>query len=180
MTLLENLTQIVAIDQPESDMVEQLIAAITDSGYTIVEIPEKPWGATIRMHPDDADRFIAEFFPGVSPAELRLGNPDLEVSPKFMLWRPGARISWQYHQRRAESWRFVTAGGYIQSDSDEQGDVIPAHAGDMVSFGLGTRHRGVANPVAYTLVAEVWQHADPERPSDEDDIVRLHDEYARI
>jgi hypothetical protein len=29
------------------------------------------------------------------------------------------------------------------------------------------------------LVAEIWQHTDPGNPSNEDDIVRLADDYSR-
>jgi hypothetical protein len=29
------------------------------------------------------------------------------------------------------------------------------------------------------LVAEIWQHTDPENPSDEDDIVRVSDDFGR-
>jgi hypothetical protein len=29
------------------------------------------------------------------------------------------------------------------------------------------------------VVAEFWQHTDPDYPSDEDDIVRVQDDYSR-
>jgi hypothetical protein len=29
------------------------------------------------------------------------------------------------------------------------------------------------------IVAEIWQHTDESNPSDEDDIVRLQDDYSR-
>jgi hypothetical protein len=29
------------------------------------------------------------------------------------------------------------------------------------------------------MVAEIWQHTDPNHPSDEDDIVRLQDDFGR-
>jgi hypothetical protein len=42
----------------------------------------------------------------------------------------------------------------------------------------GERHRliGLEN---WGVVAEFWQHTDPEHPSDEDDIVRVQDDYKR-
>jgi hypothetical protein len=29
------------------------------------------------------------------------------------------------------------------------------------------------------LVAEIWQHTDPDHPSNEDDIVRVQDDFGR-
>jgi mannose-6-phosphate isomerase len=29
------------------------------------------------------------------------------------------------------------------------------------------------------MIAEIWQHTDPENPSDENDIVRLQDDFGR-
>ena len=33
--------------------------------------------------------------------------------------------------------------------------------------------------VPFAVVAEIWQHTDPEHPSDEDDIIRLQDDFGR-
>ena len=43
---------------------------------------------------------------------------------------------------------------------------------------MGERHRlvGLEN---WGVVAEFWQHTDPDHPSDEDDIVRVQDDYKR-
>ena len=29
------------------------------------------------------------------------------------------------------------------------------------------------------IIAEIWQHTDPEKPSDEEDIVRVQDDFGR-
>ena len=80
--------------------------AIEDLGYTVVDKDEeKPWGAYYRLDSNEADRFISEFFPGLSGTEARLGRDGLELSPKFLLVAPAQRLSWQLHKRRAERWR---------------------------------------------------------------------------
>lgn len=45
-------------------------------------------------------------------------------------------------------------------------------------FEAGERHRlvGLDN---WGVVAEIWQHTDPNEPSKEEDIVRLSDNYGR-
>jgi mannose-6-phosphate isomerase-like protein (cupin superfamily) len=155
---------------------------VIELGYTIVEEDiNKPWGAYYRMSGDEAGRFIEEFFPGLSITEAKLGRDDMELSPKFLLVAPGHRLSWQYHDRRAERWRFLTDGSYHRSHSDEQGGLISAKAGEVVQFDAGERHRLCANidGNSYTLVAEIWQHTVAGQPSDESDIVRLQDDYKR-
>ena len=42
----------------------------------------------------------------------------------------------------------------------------------------GERHRLIGLE-GWGIVAEIWQHTDPENPSDEDDIVRLQDDFGR-
>jgi len=50
----------------------------------------------------------------------------------------------------------------------------------VVQFEKGERHRLAAtNDTDYTVVAEIWQHSDKDHLSDEDDIVRLADDYQR-
>ena len=156
---------------------------IIDHGYLIVEEDlTKPWGAYYRMASDDAERFVEEFFPDLSMTEARLGRSDVELSPKFLLVAPGHRLSWQYHDRRAERWRFLTPGGYYRSHDDDMPDIlIHGKAGEVVQFDAGERHRLTSQPHSknYTLVAEIWQHTDAKKLSDEDDIVRLKDDYKR-
>lgn len=149
--------------------------------YTIVEADEaRPWGAFYRMADDQAERFIGEFFPGLSMRDAQLGKDELQLSPKILIVSPGQRLSWQYHHRRAERWRFLTPGAYYRSDDDEPGDKIIAEVGTSVQFGCGERHRLSAKDAkGYVLVAEIWQHTDPDNPSSEDDIVRLADDYKR-
>ena len=136
-------------------------------------------GAYIRIAGDDADRFVKEFFTDLTPEEARLGMEGAELSPKLLIVAPSQRLSWQYHNRRAERWMFLTPGAYNRSSTDNEGEVVLANIGDVVQFNRSERHRLVGMDDEYTVVAEIWQHADPSAPSDEDDIVRLADDYKR-
>jgi len=101
------------------------------------------------------------------------------LSPKILLVSPDQRLSWQYHNRRSERWDFLTKGLYSRSMTDEEGKAILAYTGDMVQFATRERHRLIGNNDTYVIVAEIWQHTNPEHISDEDDIVRLQDDYNR-
>lgn len=169
--------------QPESDSKElnqQIEQILRDTGYGVfVADHERPWGGFNRLPDESANRFIAEFFPDIDPLAARLGNKDVPLSPKILLVAPGARLSWQYHERRAERWVFLTDGAYYKSSNDEQGELHQALAGDVVQFAQGERHRLVGAEGHYTLVAEIWQHTDATRPSEEEDIIRVADDYRR-
>lgn len=161
-------------------VVSELEELIATNGYTVVEKNDtKPWGAYLRLASQDADRFVEDFFPGLDPTDARLGIEGAELSPKFLVVTPSQRLSWQYHDRRAERWSFLTDGAYRKSASDEESERITATAGEVVQFETGERHRLEGMPDALVLVAEIWQHVDPENPSNEDDIVRLSDDYQR-
>lgn len=179
--LFTRLSSIDLANQTDKhELVETVVNDAKSEGYEVVEINEtKPWGAYIRFSGDDADRFVETFFPDLSPEEARLGIADAELSPKILIVSPKQRLSWQFHDRRAERWHFLTSGAYYKSVHDEQGDLQYAATGTIVQFQKGERHRLVGLDNGFTMVAEIWQHTDAEYPSDEDDIVRLEDDYSR-
>ena len=161
-------------------VVTDIATALQSAGYDIVDQNgDKPWGAYFRVDGSQAADFITEFFPGLTLAEAQLGIQDAELSPKILLVEPNQRLSWQYHDRRAERWMFLTEGAYEKSLTDEESEPVVAHPGDVVQFGRSERHRLIGAAAAYTVVAEIWQHSDPNHLSDEDDIVRLADDYRR-
>ena len=52
---------------------------------------------------------------------LRIGG---KLSPKISIVKPNARLSWQYHNRRAEIWQvYKGTAGIIRSDSDEENEM---------------------------------------------------------
>lgn len=178
MQLQQKLSK-VETNQDKAGFIKAIVHEIEQAGYSIVELnTEKPWGGYLRIDNIQADAFMEEFFPGVSSEDARLGM-DIELSPKILIVSPGQRLSWQYHHRRAERWIFLTKGSYNKSKTDEEGQPVLVEAGHVVQFETGERHRLNGVPDIYGLVAEIWQHTDPNNPSDEDDIVRLADDYSR-
>ena len=95
-----------------------------------------------------------------------------------MIAKPGARLSWQYHHRRAEI-RQVYKGkvGIIRSDDDTEGELVRYRERDQVRLAQGERHRLIWLE-DYGIVAEIWQHTGLV-PSDEEDSVRVQDDFSR-
>ena len=80
-------------------------------------------------------------------------------------------MSWQYHNRRAEIWQvYKGTAGIIRSDSDEGNEMKVYNEGDqLVLIGLNKT----------SVVAEIWQHSDANNPSDEEDIIRVQDDFGK-
>jgi len=136
----------------------------------------RPWGGYFVINPDYLDSFIEHFFADASKSQLDINLP---LSPKILMVKPHQRLSWQYHHRRSEIWT-VSEGevGVITSETDKPGELRVLTKGDLIQLGQGERHRLVGLD-QWAVVAEIWQHTDPENPSDEEDIVRLQDDYGR-
>lgn len=177
--LLHTITELETADRDKQELVNSIVESTKDAGYEIVEVDaSRPWGAFIKIDNAQADRFVEEFFPGLTPEEARLGVEGAELSPKFLIFAPNQRLSWQYHHNRAERWKFLTKGHYTRSMDDVETEPKVAEPGEEVQFARGERHRGGAFD-NYTLVAEIWQHVNPDQLSNEDDIVRVSDDYRR-
>ncbi len=137
---------------------------------------ERPWGGFFVLDERQAAQFIAEFFPHLSLEDFEEGQ---KLSPKILVVAPDQRLSWQYHHRRAELWKLIGGvAGVVISDTDEQTELQTLAIGDLVNLKCGERHRLVGTD-GYGVVAEIWQHTNPTNPSDEDDIVRVQDDFGR-
>ena len=100
------------------------------------------------------------------------------MSPKILIVKPNARLSWQYHHRRAAIWQVYKGEvGIIRSNNDTEGVLKRFTQGDQVKLSQGERHRLVGLQ-DYGVVAEIWQHTEA-LPSDENDIVRVQDDFKR-
>ena len=136
----------------------------------------RPWGGFFVLDESQAQRFADIYFEGMDVEALRIGG---KLSPKILLVKPEARLSWQYHHRRAETWRVIEGPvGIVRSATDEEGELVSFEAGETVVLLQGERHRLIGLE-HWGVVAEFWQHTDPDHPSDEDDIIRVQDDYAR-
>ena len=52
------------------------------------------------------------------------------------------------------------------------------YEGDQIILQQGERHRLIGLD-DYSVVAEIWQHTDINHPSDEEDIIRVQDDFGR-
>ncbi|MER2997913.1 phosphoheptose isomerase [Pontibacter populi] len=150
---------------------------LKDKGFTIdKEDQTRPWGGFFVIDESQAQRFADTYFDGMSVDDLKISG---KLSPKILVVAPDKRLSWQYHHRRAEIWK-VTQGtvGVVTSDTDEEGERKVLNAGDLIKLQKGERHRlvGLSD---WGVLAEIWQHTDASNPSDEDDIVRVQDDFGR-
>ena len=58
------------------------------------------------------------------------------------------------------------------------GEVFAVKDGTEIKLKQGERHRLIGLD-QYCLVAEIWQHTDKNNPSNEEDIVRVQDDFGR-
>lgn len=156
---------------------ESIKNRLVQRGFNIASYDlERPWGGFFVINEDQAQLFADEFFQEMKVDALRIAG---KLSPKILVVKPGARLSWQYHHRRAETWRVIEGPvGIIRSFSDEEGEPASFESGETVVLTQGERHRLIGLD-QWGVVAEFWQHTDPNYPSNEADIVRVQDDYAR-
>ncbi len=160
----------------KQEVFEQVEAFISSLVRIDSKDDQRPWGGFLVINEDDAEKFISEFFPELTREELSISG---KLSPKILLVEPNRKLSWQYHHRRAEIWKLIGGtAGVVRSDDDTEKELIVLHPGDIIELQQGERHRliGLDN---WGIVAEIWRHTDAENPSDEDDIVRVQDDFGR-
>ena len=136
----------------------------------------RPWGGFWVIDNNHSQQFINEYFPNLRQDDLQKGAM---ISPKILAVSPNSRLSWQYHHRRSEIWQVVSGEvGVIISDSDDETTMKVYQSGELIYINQGERHRLIGLNEA-GIVAEIWVHKDCNNPSDEDDIVRLQDDFER-
>ena len=136
----------------------------------------RPWGGFFVIAEEQVQEFSNQYFDGLDVATLKRGGA---LSPKILVVAPEKRLSWQYHHRRAEIWRvFQGQVGVKRSTNDIEGELEILNVGDMINLPQGVRHRLIGLK-DYAVIAEVWQNTDANHPSDEDDIVRVQDDFGR-
>ena len=136
----------------------------------------RPWGGFFVIEEKDAQKFADTYFNNLDVQSLKISG---KLSPKILLVKPESRLSWQYHHRRAETWRIVKGEvGIVRSFNDTESAVVNYKEGDLITLQKEERHRLVGLK-DWAIIAEFWQHTDPSNPSNEDDIVRVQDDYSR-
>ena len=150
---------------------------IIEKGFQIISKDfERPWGGFLVIDESQAQDFANTFFDGINVETLKIGG---KLSPKILIVSPNSKLSWQYHHRRAEIWRvFKGKVGISRSFDNIEKPVKILNEKDQIKLKKGERHRLIGLD-DFAVVSEIWQHIDPYYPSDEDDIVRLSDDYGR-
>ena len=136
----------------------------------------RPWGGFFVIEENEAEKFINLYFPNLTKEALDISG---KLSPKILVIAPEKRLSWQYHHRRAEIWKLIGGtAAVVTSDTDIEKETQYLKIDDVIHLKQDERHRliGLEN---WGVVAEIWQHTDVENPSDEDDIVRVQDDFGR-
>ena len=141
----------------------------------ILEDQSRPWGGFFVLDENQKTAFIELFFEHLPKSFGR----NHKLSPKILIIAPQKRISWQYHFRRAEIWKLISGqAGVVLSDTDQEGELEELAVGQILELAQGKRHRLVGLE-GYGIVAEIWQHTNSNAPSDENDIVRIQDDFGR-
>ena len=150
---------------------------LLECGYKISAFDNKrPWGGFFVIDERQSQKFSNQFFDGIKIDNFRIAG---KLSPKILTIKPKTRLSWQYHFRREEIWKpFFGNIGVIKSMSNTQGELLILNQSDQIKIDKKERHRivGLDN---YAVVSEIWQHTDKTNPSNENDIVRLEDDFGR-
>ena len=137
---------------------------------------DRPWGGFFVISEDNAQVFSNIYFNGLNTEELKVSG---KLSPKILIISPNKRLSWQYHHRRSEIWKVVSGEIKVvtsQDDIERKEEILKE--GDEIRLSKGERHR-IIGMDEYAVVAEIWIHTDKDNPSDENDIVRVQDDFDR-
>ncbi|GAA3922895.1 phosphoheptose isomerase [Hymenobacter algoricola] len=161
----------------KQQLFQQTERQLRQRGFGIVRQDQaRPWGGFFVLDEAQAQDFADTYFDGLPVEQLRIAG---QLSPKILLVAPHQRLSWQYHHRRAEIWKVVHGPvGVVTSPTDTEGELKTYLPGQLIVLRQGERHRLVGLD-GWGTIAEIWQHTDAERPSDEDDIVRVQDDFGR-
>jgi mannose-6-phosphate isomerase-like protein (cupin superfamily) len=169
--------ELILPPHPDKNKVfEEVKAFLEINGFSIVSTDQsRPWGGFYVIDESQSGKFIDYFFRNVPEAAQQHGK----ISPKILVVENGKRLSWQYHHRRAEVWKVIAGEvGVVISDSDEETAVQIKKVGDVIILKKSQRHRLIGIN-EWGIIAEIWQHTEIHNPSDEEDIVRVQDDFGR-
>ena len=137
---------------------------------------ERPWGGFFVISEDNAQEFSNIYFNGLNTEELKISG---KLSPKILIIAPNKRLSWQYHNRRSEIWKVINGEiKVVTSHDDVERKEKILKEGEEIRLYKGERHR-IIGMDEYAVVGEIWIHTDKVNPSDENDIVRIQDDFDR-
>ncbi len=163
--------------QRKQAIFEKAEQQLKEQGFSIDKQDQtRPWGGFFVLSEDQAQEFADTYFDGLPIDTLKISG---RLSPKLLIVAPEKRLSWQYHHRRAEIWKVVQGTvGVVRSETDQEGALETFDPGALITLKQGERHRLVGLS-SWGILAEIWQHTDIDNPSDEEDIVRVQDDFGR-
>jgi len=161
----------------KTDVLGTVEKYLNELGFKIVSKDFlRPWGGFFVLDESQAEKFGSHYFPGIEVKSLKIGG---KLSPKILMVEANKRLSWQYHHRRAEIWKLAAGtAGVVTSNTDQLGPLRKLEVNEVIRLNQGQRHRLVGLD-GWGMVAEIWQHTDASNPSDEEDIVRVQDDFGR-
>ena len=156
---------------------QKTLKEIESKGFKVVGKDfERPWGGFLVIEEKQAQDFSNSFFNGIDVSKLKISR---KLSPKILMVKSKSRLSWQYHLRREEIWSvYKGTVGVVVSDTDFEKEMIELRQGDQIKLMKEQRHRLIGLD-DWAVIAEIWQHTEKDNPSDEEDIVRINDDYGR-
>lgn len=162
---------------PKHEIFDTIQSYLDKQGLKVVaKDANRPWGGFFVIDESQAQKFSDLFFKEVNLNDLKISG---KLSPKILVVQPEKRLSWQYHHRRAEIWKLIAGeAGVVTSNTDAEGEVKNLKQGEIVRLNCGERHRLVGLK-DWGMLSEIWQHTDAAHPSDEEDIVRVQDDFGR-
>lgn len=159
----------------QAEIIENIKKELEENQIKISSIDDnRPWGGFFVIQEISTQKFLDVFF---KDQDLKISSS--AVSPKILFVAPQKKLSWQYHYRRSELWKLVDGEAAVsRSTNDIESEPLNMQLGSVIRLAQGERHRliGLNN---WGVVAEVWVHSDPLMPSDENDIIRLQDDFGR-
>jgi mannose-6-phosphate isomerase-like protein (cupin superfamily) len=160
---------------------QQIFSLVKDflerNEFNIINCDEtRPWGGFFVVDESQSEKFIEYFFKNVPESKPGFTS---KLSPKILIVEKGKRLSWQYHHRRSEIWKVIGGNAeVVTSDTDEEMNRQTKKKGEIIILKQGERHRLIGTD-DWGIIAEIWQHTQPDYPSDERDIVRVQDDFGR-
>jgi mannose-6-phosphate isomerase-like protein (cupin superfamily) len=167
----------ISADSSKGHVFKAIKEYLLTEGFNIVDSDEsRPWGGFFVIDEKQSKKFIQLFLNDVKEAQE---TPSGKVSPKILIVENDKRLSWQYHHRRSEVWKVIYGdAGVVISDTNEETPLQIKSTGDVIVLKKGKRHRLIGLD-KWGVIAEIWQHSDANEPSDEEDIVRVQDDFGR-
>lgn len=167
----------MSIESSKEKLFEEVEQQLKAQRFTIGKQDQsRPWGGFFVLSEEQSQQFADTYFDSIPVDTLKISG---KLSPKILIVAPEKRLSWQYHHRRAEIWKVIKGTvGVVRSETNQEGELKMYKSGETITLKQGERHRlvGLSD---WSMLAEIWQHTDVNNPSDEEDIVRIVDDFGR-